>query len=260
MHKRINLLLVFLTLSVTVFSLPEPLSPPRMVNDYTNTFSPEQANAMEHRLRQFRSSTSTEIAIIMVHDFEGMDKATYAFETGEEWGVGGSEFDNGVVILFKPKTPQSRGEVFIAVGYGLEAVIPDAIAKRIITNEMIPEFKQGNYYLGINNAVDVIMELSLGEYTAQDYKEETRSEEAVGGSVFGLLVFLFLLISLISRLGRARRSNISGGGLSTWILLSMLGSGGRSHGGSFGNFSSGGGSFGGFGGGSFGGGGAGGSW
>jgi uncharacterized protein len=252
-------ILLFIGL-LDINAIPDKPKPPRLVNDFTNTFSPAQTQALENKLVEFSNSTTTQIVVVVVGSLEGEEKAAYAYTIGEKWGVGDSKFDNGVVVLLKPKTTSSRGEVFIATGYGLEAVIPDAIAKRIVENEMIPEFKQGNYYNGVDKAVNVLMQLSLGEFSAQEYAKKTRSDEAVGGSVFGLMIFFFILFTIISNIRGARRSSIGRGGLSTWILLSMLGSGSRSHGGGFGNFSSGGGSFGGFGGGGFGGGGAGGSW
>ncbi len=261
MIKKTGFLLVILfVFSVMVKAIPQKPNPPRLVNDFTNTLSQNQILALEQNLEDFSRSTTTRIAVVLVSDLEGDTPAMFAYQIGEEWGVGDAKFDNGVVVLVKPKTVSERGEVFIATGYGLEAVIPDAIAKRIVEKEMIPEFKKNNYYGAINNAITVIKDLSLGEYSAQEYKKNTRSEEGIGGGVVAFLFFLFVFFNVISGLGRTRRSSIGRSGLSTWLLLSMLGSGGRSHGGSFGNFSSGGGSFGGFGGGSFGGGGAGGSW
>jgi len=104
------------------------------------------------------------------------------------------------------------------------------------------------------------MELSLKEYTAQEYQQKSNKKESIGGFVFLIVVALFFLLSIFSKAGRVRKSSLGGGNLPFWLLLSMMAFGGCSGGGSFGNFSSGGGSFGGFGGGSFGGGGAGGSW
>ncbi len=261
MIKKAGILLVLIfTLGVTVKAVPSRPVPPRLVNDFTNTLSKDQVVTLEQNLVNFYNSTTTQIAVVLVPDLDGDTPAMYAYQIGEEWGVGDAKFDNGVVILVKPKTTSEKGEVFIATGYGLEAVIPDAIAKRIVENEMIPEFKRNNYYGAIAKAVSVVEELSLGEYSAQDYKKKTRSEESIGGGIVALLFFLFIFLNVFSGMGRARRSSIGRSGLPTWILLSMLGSGGRSHGGSYGDFSRGGGSFGGFGGGSFGGGGAGGSW
>jgi uncharacterized protein len=119
------------------------------------------------------------------------------------------------------------------------------------------------YYKGLDEATSRIMELTRGEYTADEYREATSG--SAGSSI--PIIILFLIVIIFSIIGRARRARhyAVGHNVPFWIALGMMSSG-RSHGGSFGNFSSGGGSFGGgggfggFGGGSFGGGGAGGSW
>lgn len=260
MKKVITLLFFTTGLFFQLLAIPQKPVPARLVNDFTNTLSPAQQQAMESKLVDFGNSTTTQIVVVITNSFEGNDKAMYAYSIGEQWGVGNAQFDNGIVVLLKPKTGTESGEVFIAPGYGLEAVIPDAIAKRIVEKEMIPSFRQGNYYEGIDKALNVLMELSLKEYTAQEYQQKVNQKESVGGFIFLIIIALFILLSFFSKAGRVRKSSLGGGSIPFWLLLSMMSSGSRSHGGSFGNFSSGGGSFGGFGGGSFGGGGAGGSW
>ena len=118
--------------------IPSRPVPPRLLNDLAGIFSPAQARDLEYRLVAFADSTSNQIAVVTVPELYGMDKAELAFRIGEEWGVGKKEFDNGVVLLVKPKSPGSRGEVFIATGYGLEGAIPDATAGEIINRYMIP--------------------------------------------------------------------------------------------------------------------------
>ncbi len=232
--------------------------PPQLVNDLANVFTAEQVSTMETKLVEFSNSTTTQITVVTVNSLDGYDKAEYAFELGEKWGVGDAKFDNGIVVLFKPKTPDASGQIFIATGYGLEGVIPDAIAKRIVENEMIPLFKENKIYEGIDKGLNVLMDLSLGEYTAKEYKRKTQREERIGSTIFGIIFFFIIFLNIIGGARRRQRGTI-GRSLPFWVALSMLGSSGR-HSGSFGNFSSGGGGFGGFGGGSFGGGGAGGSW
>jgi uncharacterized protein len=216
---------------------------------------------MENKLVEFSKSTTTQIAVVTLKTLNGEDKAMVATEIGQKWGVGTKGFDNGIVLLVKEKTAESKGEVFIAVGYGLEGVIPDATAKQIVDNEIIPSFKLGDYNKGIDNALNTIMKLSLGEFTAKDYDKKVSKKGIPAGALFGLIIFLFVILNLIGNANRLRRSSI-GRNVPFWILLTMLGSGSRGSG-SFGSFSSGSGGFssgGGFGGGSFGGGGAGGSW
>ena len=263
--KYITLVLLSLiTLSSIAQNFPERSNPPRIVNDFTNFLSQAERNALENKLVQFSYETSTQIAIAIVESLDGYDKASYAFALGEKWGVGQKGKNNGILILVKPKYQNSKGEVFIATGYGLEGAVPDAITKRIVNNEILPYFKQGMYYKGLDEATNRIMELTRGEYTADQYAEATKNE-GTGSAIVGIIFFLIVvLFSFIGRARRARHYSV-GHNVPFWIAMGMLSNSGRSSGGSFGNFSSGGGSFGGggfggFGGGSFGGGGAGGSW
>ncbi len=262
---NIFLLLLISSTSLLAINIPEKPYPPKLVNDFAGMFSQDEVNALENKLEDFSNRTSTQIVLVTLKDLQGEDKAMVATEIGQKWGVGSANFDNGIVLLIKPKTSDSKGEVFIATGYGLEGVIPDAIAKRIVENEIIPSFKQGDFYGGITKAVNTMMQLSLGEYSAKEYEERTASNEVPPGAIFGLIIIFFFFFGLIGRASRLGRRSI-GRNLPFWILLSMLlGSGSRGRG-SWGNFSSGSGSFGGgsgfggFGGGGFGGGGAGGSW
>lgn len=263
-----KILFILLTLiSVQVYAQEFPEKPNRIVNDYANFLSSSEQNALEKKLVNFSTETSTQVAIAIVPDLHGYDAASYAFELGEKWGIGQRGKNNGLLILVKPKTSNSKGEVFIATGYGVEGAVPDALAKRIVENEILPNFRQGQYYKGLDQAANTIISLTKGEYTADQYREKTSGNE---GSAIPFVV-IFLIVIAFSIMGRARRARhyAIGHNIPFWVALGMLGSMGRSHRGSYGNFSSGsgsfggfsgGGGFGGFGGGSFGGGGAGGSW
>ena len=102
----------------------------KLVYDEANVLSPEEESDLEKRLVAFADSTSNQITLVIVADLCGMDKYQFAIELGESWGVGQSKEDNGVVFLVKPKTPDSKGEIFIAVGRGLEGAIPDITANK----------------------------------------------------------------------------------------------------------------------------------
>ena len=263
MRKNIKHILWILlsVISINTFAQDFPAKPNKIVNDYANFLSKQEQNALESKLVQFSNQSSTQIAIAIVPSLDGYDAASYAFGLGEHWGVGQKGKGNGILILIKPKTRSSKGEVSIATGYGLEGAVPDAITKRIVNNEILPYFKQGMYYKGLDAATNRIMELTKGEYTADDYRRATsrKPKQAIPGAIIFIIVIVF---SFIGRAKRARHYSV-GHNVPFWIAMGMMSSG-RSHGGSYGNFSSGGGSFGGgfggFGGGSFGGGGAGGSW
>lgn len=253
----IILLTIFAFSAFSKAQIPERPNPPRLVNDFAGVFSDSEQNRLEGALSQFARETSTQIVVVTVSDLEGYDKADYAQRLGEAWSVGQKGKDNGLVILLKPKTRDSRGEIYIATGYGLEAVLPDALLNRtIVEAEMIPRFKQEDYFGGIAAGVNVIMDISRGEYTAEQYQQSVN--EGGGGSFIFLIIVFIALLSLFGR-GRRRRFYSPGRSLPFWLAMGMM-SGSHRSSGSFSNFSSGGGSFGGFGGGSFGGGGAGGSW
>jgi uncharacterized protein len=234
--------------------IPKRPVPPRLVNDYTGILSKSEINKLERKLVSFNDTTSNQIVIVLISSFNGMDKAEFADRIGEKWGVGQKDFDNGVVVLIKPKTLRSKGEVCIATGYGLEGAIPDAITKRIVEYEMIPSFKQNDYYTGLDKGTNVLMDLASGEFSAKEYASKT------GSSRIGyFLPFIFILIFYFLIMRSSRRSRSVGKSLPFWTALwlgSTIGNS-RTHSGSWSNFSSGGG---GFGGGGFGGGGAGGSW
>jgi uncharacterized protein len=267
--SNLTIILLWILIPLQVFSqdIPDKPVPPRLVNDFAGMLTRQEANALENKLVAFNDSTSTQIAVLIVPDLQGYDKADYAQRLGEKWGIGQKGSDNGVLILVKPKTNSSRGEVFIAPGYGLEGVIPDIVAAEIVDNEILPEFRSGNYYQGLERATSTIMSLARGEFTADQYGKRVKKKEQTGMGLIVPVIFIIVIILIISgRSGGNRHRNISSSGLPMWLLLSMMGSGSRSHRGSWGGFSGGGGfgggggGFGGFGGGGFGGGGAGGSW
>lgn len=264
-------LVLFWTLtSVQSFTqdIPDKPVPPRLVNDFTGMLSRQEANALEQKLVAFSDSTSTQVAIVIVPDLHGYDKSDYAQRLGEKWGIGQRGSNNGILILVKPKTNASRGEVFIAPGYGLEGAIPDLTAAEIVDNEILPAFRSGNYFGGLDRATSTIMSLARGEFTAAQYMKsgKRRSDSGSPSGIIFIIIIVIIFISIISRRsGGSNHRHISRSGLPFWLLLSMMNSGG-SHRGSWGGFSGGGGfgggggGFGGFGGGGFGGGGAGGSW
>ncbi len=247
----LSLCLLLFSIAIQAQEFPEPLRPRRIVNDLTGMFSSRETNSLEQKLRHFNDTSSTQIAIATVSSLHGYAPNDYAQRLAEKWGVGQKGKDNGILILLKPKTGREKGQIAIAVGYGLEGVIPDAIASRIIRNEIIPAFRQGHYYQGIDRATDILIKLSGGEFTAEEYAD--------GDTGAGWILLPFLIVFLVPLFVRRRHGYTTGSHGSSGIppiFFGGFGSGGSS----FGSFSSGSGSFGGFGGGSFGGGGASGSW
>ncbi|MFN6378187.1 MAG: TPM domain-containing protein [Flavobacteriales bacterium] len=272
--NRLFLVLLLTLLSYVGFSQIENCFPEkqlRLVYDNTGTLSGDQIAQLETTLVNFSNETSNQIVVVIVADLCGYDKADYAIELGDRWGVGQAKEDNGIVFLVKPKTSSSRGEVFIAVGRGLEGAITDADAFVIIDEEVIPRFKQNDYYGGLTAGLDVLIPLAKGEFSISDYKNANKKKK--NGIFFGIFFIVFGIIGLVFfvKYRQAKKyaalNNVDF--WTAWMLLNQMqrthhGSrgfwGGYGGGGGFGGGGGGGGGFGGFGGGGFGGGGAGGSW
>lgn len=259
-------LFAFILTSSQGFSgdFPQRPVPPKLVNDYTGFLGISEAEQLEQKLVDFDRETTTQIAVVILDDLKGYAISDYAVKLGRDWGIGQQGSNNGILILIKPKTPTASGEVFIAPGYGLEGAVPDAIAKRIVENEILPSFKAGNYYEGVDKAVNTLISLTRGEFTADEYHQRTNKPDP-GTIVYLIFIATIIVFSIIGRARRARQYSV-GHNMPFWLAMMMMSGSRGSHGGSFGKFSSGsgsfggGGGFGGFGGGSFGGGGAGGRW
>lgn len=260
--KHILFTLTLLLLNTILFGQTFPAKPGRLVNDYTQTLSPDEINHLEQKLVAFDDSTSTQVAVVLIRSLEGYDVADYAVRLAESWGIGGAKNNNGVLLLV------SLGDrkVTIQTGYGVEGALPDAITKRIIENEITPNFRSGNYFAGINQGTDAIIAYTKGEYKNDSPRKQGRSGN---GSAGFIIIIIVIIIIALGKGGRGGGNQVIGGRGSAspfwWLLMgSQLGRGG---GGGFGGFSGGGGGFGGggggfggFGGGSFGGGGSSGSW
>jgi uncharacterized protein len=256
----IALLISFCASAQNDKAIPNRPSPPKLVNDFTGKFlTQEQIHALEQKLVAYNDSTSNQIAIVIVESLEGYSADDYAMALGRKWGVGNKEFNNGVVILVSTGGGQGNRKAAIQVGYGLEGAISDLTTKAIIDNDIIPNFKDGNYYRGLDKATDDIIKAAAGRYTAP--KGYGKKSKGIG---FGAIIFFIIMIFLFAGRGGGR-----GGGMVSrrgyrdigtgWIIGSLLSGAGRSGGGG-GWSGGGGGGFGGFGGGSFGGGGSSGSW
>lgn len=237
----------------------------KLVYDEANVLDASSEESLNRILIEFNDSTSNQLAVVIVPDLCGMDKAQFAIELGEAWGVGRQREDNGIIFLVKPKNENGKGQVFIAVGRGLEGVIPDITAKQIIENEVIPAFKLNLYDEGIKSGCTTLMALAKGEFNSDAYAEKKRKRDAKGGGIMVLLVLLIIGIVLLAKMRQASRYAATNN-IGFWAAWALINAASSSHRGYYSNFSSGrggfggGGGFSGFGGGSFGGGGAGGSW
>lgn len=262
MNRRLFVLLLSAALAAVCATagIPSAPNPPRLVNDFAGIFDSYQNARLEEMLTAFDDSTSNQITVVTVSDLEGYEAAEYATRIGLSWGVGSKDFNNGIVVLVKPKTRRSAGEVSIQVGYGLEGAIPDAYAKRIIENEMIPNFIEEDYYRGVLGACEQLMALASGEISEPRGPD---TEDDIWIIIAFLIIFALGIAVIVIKYKDDGSGNggKSGGGRHIYMGPGGFfesGSSGSSRwdGGGFGGL----GGFGGFGGGSFGGGGASGRW
>ncbi len=264
MLKKLLFTWLLLCSSVFLFAQQFPEKSTTLVTDYTGTLSADQKQSLENKLVAFNDSTSTQIAVVILKSVGEYDIAEYATKLGRNWGIGQKGKNNGILLL----VAVGDRKVTIQTGYGAEGAVPDITTHEIIENDITPNFKQGNYYGGIDAATNSLIKYMKGEYKAPAKAQQVSN--GGGGSALIIIIIVVVVIILIRRGGGGGGSQVIGGrgGASPfwWFLLgNALGGGGRSSGGGFGGFggggdSDGGGGFGGFGGGSFGGGGSSGSW
>lgn len=228
-----------------------PPPPPRYFNDYAGVVSPQAAAELNTKLDQFERSSSNQLLVAIYPRMESDSSvADYTVRVAQSWRAGQKIKDNGAVLF----AFMQEHQLYLQVGYGLEAVLPDAKAKRIIENEIVPRFRQNDIDGGMRAAVEAMIAATTGEYTGSGSTQgDQQNRTSSRGLGFGTIFVLFILFSLISR-RRSRRTYVFGGPRGGWWM-------GPPGGGSTGGWSSGGGG-GGFsgGGGGFGGGGAGGKW
>lgn len=252
--RSTGLVLVFLFSVALCRAEVLPPAPTAHFNDYASLVSPATAVALDARLADFERQTSNQFVVAIYPKLQSSSSIEdYTVRVAQSWKAGLKGKDNGVVLFIFAQSHQ----VYIQVGYGLEGALPDALAKRIISEEIVPRFRAGDYDGGVTAAVTAVIAATKGEYRG------TGSTVADGRAVAhssGLYLGIAALIIAFSFLSRASSMYSNGGRRGfggPWIFM---GGGGGFSGGGGGGFSGGGG--GGFsgGGGGFGGGGAGGSW
>lgn len=227
--------------------------PQRLVVDNANILSSAEQATLEQKLVALDDSTSNQISILTIKSLNGEPIEDVANATFREWGIGNKKTKNGVLVLVATEDRKIR----IEVGYGLEGAIPDITANDIINNDIKPNFKRGNYFDGLNAAVDNLSKAAAGEYHVAREKKASRGNGG-GGSILGIIIIVIIIIVLTSR-GGGGRGGRGGDFITPFIIGSMLG-GGSNRGGGWSDSGGDSGGFGGFGGGDSGGGGASGSW
>lgn len=261
-HVLVLITMLFVHLAFGQFDIPKKPDLQTSVYDYAKVFSGNQKTTLEQKLIKYSDSTSTQIVLITIESLKGENINSLAANWGHKWGVGQVKEDNGIVVLLA----KNDRKIAIQTGYGIEHLLTDALSRRIIQQVIIPEFKKGDYYAGLDRGTYAIFEVLNGSYKNKN-PQKGKSSGFPSGVVIIIIFFILMIIFSKKNKGGNNGGNRGGGNATdilTAILLSRAGRGGFG-GGSFGGGSSGGGfgggGFGGgFGGGGFGGGGASGGW
>jgi uncharacterized protein len=241
-----------------------PPAPAKYFNDYAGIVRRDTADTLNRQLEQFERDSSNQLLVVIYPQMESDSSVEdYTVRVAQAWKAGQQGRNNGAVLF---AFMQSH-DLYLQVGYGLEGAIPDAIAKRIITQEIVPRFRAGDMDGGMSAAVTAMISAAKGEYKGTGVtRAESRRGQNNGGSigffVFGL--FVVILVSIIRRAVSGGRRTVFYNPRRRGVIIGTPwwgGGGGSSGGGGFfgGGGGGGGGGFSG-GGGSFGGGGAGGKW
>lgn len=220
-----------------------------------------QKQIIEQKLIKYADSTSTQIVVVVIPTTDGDDIDRYKVDLAHAWGIGQKGKDNGILLL----VAKDDRKVAIASGFGTEHLLTDAMSSLIIQNDILPEFKKGDFFAGIDNGTTAIIKVMNGEYK-EERTNLRKGKKDGGGGIFIFIIIFVIIIIILSKRGGGRGGNNSGGFGSTLTDILILSSLGRSGGGGSGFGGGGGGGFGGggfgggFGGGGFGGGGASGGW
>ena len=242
-------------------NIPEKPSKEMAVYDGADLLKENEETQLRKKLETYADTTSTQIVVATINSLNGEYIGTYAADWGDEWGIGQKGKDNGLLILIS----KTDSKIWFSTGYGLEPYLTDATSKTITENIILPEFRKGNYYEGLDQGTSAVFEVLAGRFDASEI--EKKSDGSTWPfAIFPLLIFIAIII-LVRRKnngnGKGNGNRNQGPDLLDFLILGSMGrsmGGGSFGGGSSGGFGCGGGFSGGFGGGGFGGGGAGGSW
>jgi len=166
------------------------------VNDYANILSPATEGQLENVLTTLEKVESTQIAILTINSLEGESLEAFTLRVVENWQLGQEKLDNGALLFIAKNDRKIR----IEVGYGLEGVLTDLTAGRIIRNVITPNFKNGNFDQGVIDGVSAMIAAVRGEYADQgiEHSRSSNQDEFTGYLIF-MLFFLFNIGKIFGR-------------------------------------------------------------
>jgi uncharacterized protein len=172
---------LFLYFSTITLAYSSPGKPVNYVSDFANVLTDSQEAQLNSKLEAEEKNTSNEISVVTINSLDGDTIENYAVKLFEEYKIGKKDKDNGALLLIAVNDHKLR----IEVGYGLEGVLTDLESYQIITNDITPEFKNGNYFSGIDKGTDSIIKSIEGEYTADTNTQQGFTEEDKFATMIG---------------------------------------------------------------------------
>jgi uncharacterized protein len=151
--------LSFLLISAHLLIALEIPPPPGRVNDLAQLLHQDHLQILENKLAEFERNTSHQVAVLTIPSLQGENIEDFSIRVAESWRIGRKGFDNGVILIIALKDRKLR----IEVGYGLEGVLPDAIANQIIREVIVPHFRNNDYGAGVDAGVNAILKTVAGE-------------------------------------------------------------------------------------------------
>jgi uncharacterized protein len=203
MKKILFVCLLFLSAGLSLAQeFPPKPSPPRAVNDFAGVLSEGEEQTLERKLRNYNDTTSTGFVIVLLNSYGGNDPGQYTIELGNRWAIGQKGKNNGLLITI---AVQDR-KYSIATGYGLEGAIPDIITKRVGDQYFKPNFRNNDYYAGLDQATTYLAALPAGEFKGTP----RRTQDDGGGGGFGLIIAVIIIVIILSSIFRGGRGNRRG--------------------------------------------------
>ena len=192
-------------LAFAQFEIPEKPDFQTSVYDYVNLLSDAEKAQLENKLVKYSDTTSTQIVVAIISTTGGENINYLGAQWGEKWGIGQAKEDNGILILLA----KDDRKIAINTAKGVEHLLTDALSKRIIENDILPEFRKDDYYSGLDKGADAIFAVMQGEY--QGSREEDSAKNP-SGFLFPIMVFIIILIYVIRGRKGGRGGNRSVGG------------------------------------------------
>ena len=191
-----------------------------LVVDLTGTLTAAQQSTLDEKLTAFQARKGSQVAVLILSTTAPEDIAQFGPRLAEAWKVGRAKVDDGAILIVAKEDRALR----IEVQYGLEGMLTDALSSRIINDTIVPLFKQGDFYGGINAGIDQMLKVIDGEpLPAPDQAWKPGSGE--GAPLPFLLVAGVVALNFLRNfIGRAPLALFAGlgGGVVTWLLTSRI--------------------------------------